>query len=172
MNKLKIGNLKELESTFKDTPPAILSLYKKMPFDLQIAISAGCEYVVEKNGNKMGIRTKNPIWVDVLPEMIVVREKISPDKIKLYKLKVDVSEAVINNLKKTMSGKQQKKLRQLFNKTMRSEVREKVKSLYSDLFGECVPVKKKPKYIPNFLWRKLVKLVVNQDFINKYYSIK
>lgn len=71
-----------------------------------------------------------------------------------------------------MSGKQHKKLRQLFNKTMRSEVRQKVNSLYSDLFGECVPVNKKPKYIPHFLWRKLVNLVVNAEFIKKYYSIK
>lgn len=99
MNKLQITNFKDFKKQFPDFSPEIVELFAKMPFDLQIAISAGCEYVIERKGKKIDIHTKNPIYIKVLPKMVIVNEKIG-DTIKTYSLKVELSQNIKNNFKK------------------------------------------------------------------------
>ena len=99
MNKLQITNFKDFKTKFPDFSPEIVELFAKMPFDLQIAVSAGCEYVVERKEKQIAICTKNPIHIKVLPKMVIVNEKIG-DTIKTYSLKVELSQNIKNNLKK------------------------------------------------------------------------
>jgi len=63
-----------------------------------------------------------------------------------------------------------KKLKQLARREMRADVQELTKELRADLVGNP-PINPKPKFIPRRLWRYLVRKVINQSFIDKWYGV-
>lgn len=69
-----------------------------------------------------------------------------------------------------MADKHLPKIKQLARREIRSEVEAITKEFRADLVGNP-PINPKPKFIPRRLWRYLVRKVINQSFIDKWYGV-
>lgn len=69
-----------------------------------------------------------------------------------------------------MADKHLPKIKQLARREIRSEVEAITKEFRADLVGNP-PINTKPKFCPRWLWRYLVRKVINQSFIDKWYGV-
>ena len=63
-----------------------------------------------------------------------------------------------------MSQKKHKKLKQLF----RREIREKVREMTDEYFGQATVFKIKPNWCPQWIWSKCIAFVIDDSFMTKY----
>lgn len=64
-----------------------------------------------------------------------------------------------------------KKLKQMARREMRKDVSELMTEFKGELFNNP-PINKKPKWIPTKIWRRIVTMVVNKEFFEKWYGVK
>lgn len=69
-----------------------------------------------------------------------------------------------------MSGKQSKKTRQLYRREFRAEAKELAKDQIGEFLGGRI-VRVKPKYLPTWIWLKMAKMVLSEDFFEKTYRM-
>lgn len=64
-----------------------------------------------------------------------------------------------------MSSKQDKKLKQMFRRNIRGQLDQMTKEYFSD---EAPIFKIKPKWCPQWLWSKLIALLMDESFLLQY----